>query len=374
MPLPTDRQQRVSRLTPWRDALTAIERLAAPVASETVALAEGVGCVAADDVRVEAPVPAVSIAACNGWAVRADLVADAGPYAPVPFAVAPVWVESGEPLPAGCDSILPPDAVTAAGGAYEAVATAGPGEGVTVAGADASPDLPLVQAGKPIGPTACAALEAAGIATVRVRRPRIGLVCLGAPALQDGPVFSLIGRALGQCGALTVAAAPTPALAALVATENLDALVTIGGTGQGRRDKAAFLVAAAGEMSVHGVGIRPGETAGLGSVEGRPVLLLPGRLDAALAAWLLLGLPLLRRLNASTDTGTGGLSTLTRKLTSSIGLAEAVLVAREGEGVRPIAAGVFPFTALARADGWVLVPPESEGYASGTQVAVNPLP
>jgi molybdopterin biosynthesis enzyme len=32
------------------------------------------------------------------------------------------------------------------------------------------------------------------------------------------------------------------------------------------------------------------------------------------------------------------------------------------------------FTALARSDGWIIVPADSEGFAAGTQVAINPWP
>ena len=41
---------------------------------------------------------AAAVALHDGWAVRSDLVLDAGPYAPVPLAPAPAWVEVGEPV------------------------------------------------------------------------------------------------------------------------------------------------------------------------------------------------------------------------------------------------------------------------------------
>jgi hypothetical protein len=102
--------------------------------------------------------------------------------------------------------------------------------------------------------------------------------------------------------------------------------------------------------------------------------MLPGRLEDALGAWLLLGLPLLHRLTGAADGGCAPHFPLTRKLTSSIGLAQAVLVERDGDGVRPVASGGFPLSSMTRATGWVLVPPESEGYASGMHVVGRPLP
>jgi molybdopterin biosynthesis enzyme len=40
----------------------------------------------------------------------------------------------------------------------------------------------------------------------------------------------------------------------------------------------------------------------------------------------------------------------------------------------PLASGYLPLQSLLRADGWILVPPDSEGYAPGSRVAVRPLP
>ena len=56
--------------------------------------------------------PAAPVALIDGWAVRAEQVADAGPYAPVRLDPAPAWVDAGGAMPAGTDAVLPPDAVT----------------------------------------------------------------------------------------------------------------------------------------------------------------------------------------------------------------------------------------------------------------------
>jgi rhodanese-related sulfurtransferase len=56
-----------------------------------------------------------------------------------------------------------------------------------------------------------------------------------------------------------------------------DIVLVIGGTGPGSDDHSAAALAEAGELAIHGVALRPGETAGLGrTVSGVPVVLLPG--------------------------------------------------------------------------------------------------
>jgi molybdopterin biosynthesis enzyme len=65
---------------------------------------------------------------------------------------------------------------------------------------------------------------------------------------------------------------------------------------------------------------------------------------------------------------------LTRKINSTVGLADVVPVRRVAGGVEPLASGYWPVQALTRADGWVLVPPESEGFAAGTQLEMRAFP
>jgi molybdopterin biosynthesis enzyme len=65
---------------------------------------------------------------------------------------------------------------------------------------------------------------------------------------------------------------------------------------------------------------------------------------------------------------------LARKVASSLGLAEVIPVRRVAQGVEPLASGYLSLAALAQADGWILVPPESEGYPAGARVTVRPLP
>jgi len=125
---------------------------------------------------------------------------------------------------------------------------------------------------------------------------------------------------------------------------------------------------------VHGVALMPGETAAFGMVGQRPVLLVPGRLDAALAVWLTLGRHLLARLTARTDTEPGATGTLARKHASPLGLTEVVPVRRNGVEIEPIASGYWPLQAIAQANGWILVPSDSEGYPVGAPLVVRPWP
>ena len=65
---------------------------------------------------------------------------------------------------------------------------------------------------------------------------------------------------------------------------------------------------------------------------------------------------------------------LARKVTSTVGLAEVVPVRRNADQVEPLAAKYLPLSSLARSDGWILVPADSEGFAAGSLVQVRAWP
>jgi molybdopterin molybdotransferase len=126
---------------------------------------------------------------------------------------------------------------------------------------------------------------------------------------------------------------------------------------------------------VHGTALAPGETCGFGFIGSRPVLLLPGRLDAAMAGWLMLGRCLLGRLGGAREQNEcAETATLTRKIASTVGLTEVVPVRRVGDKAEPLAGRYWPLSAIARADGYVVISPDSEGSSAGSTVRVWPWP
>ncbi len=379
MSSPPAPRQRVLRLAPLREIDAAVDALAQPVAPRAVAVAAATARVLAADVVAPVPVPLTAIALRDGWAVRSDLVADAGPYAPAPLSPPPTWVDAGDPLPDGCDAVLLPDAVTVTGAIAEAIASTAPGEGMLATGADAEAGRALRMAGQPMRPIDVAAARAAGIPQVQVREPRLHICSTNATVdVVDDTVTPLIARCIEGEGGIATSERATPdggpSLIEMLGRDGCDAIVAVGGTGGGRHDATVTALAGIGRVAMHGMGIRPGETAALGTVGSRPVLLLPGRLDAALAVWLVVGRRLMARLTGLRASAPTVKVTLARKVVSTIGLAEVVPVGACDSGVEPLAFGGLPLSSLTRAVGWILVPPESEGYAAGSTVELRSFP
>ncbi|HWF95418.1 MAG TPA: molybdopterin-binding protein [Xanthobacteraceae bacterium] len=367
--------QRIARLTPLDVALTRIDALVRPVAGREVALAAAVGRILAGDVVVAAR-PRVALALRDGWAVNAVHTQDAGPYAPAPLPSA-VLIEAGVALPAGADAVAEIDAVVLREGRAEVVAAITGGEGVLPAGADADGATAFGRDGRRLHAVAAAALAAAGISRVDVRAPRVLVIRMkpaGDPIVDAAA--ALVVRGIAAAGGLTLSddLGDGLRLEDALRRQDADAVVAIGGTGSGRNDTSVATLARLGRVEAHGIALSPGETAAFGFVETRPVLLLPGRLDGALAAWLLLGERMLARLTGNREEPRFVTARLTRKVASNLGLAELIPVRLRAGEAEPLGSGYLPLHAIAQADGWILVAPDREGHPAGAAVMVGVWP
>jgi molybdopterin biosynthesis enzyme len=367
----TDAPQRIARLTPLAEVLARIDALVKPVAPREVETAASAGRVLAGDAGAGLN-PKVPLALRDGWAVNAELTTDASSYAPAPLAAA-TQVDAGEPMPAGADAVAPLDVVVERNGRAEIIAPVAAGEGVLPAGADADGPTAFARVGRRLSHVQAAALAAVGMTRLKVCEPRLRLV--RARAAPDAVIDAAAGLVAGEIAAAGGRVLGDAAqLAAALADDAADAVVAIGGTGSGRRDAAVRTLKRLGRLELHGIALTPGETAAFGLVGPRPVLLLPGRLDAALAVWLVIGRHLLSRLGGVADERPATKARLARKVASTLGLAEVVPVRMREGAADPIASGYVPLSALAQADGWLLVPADSEGYPPGAEVMIRPWP
>jgi molybdopterin biosynthesis enzyme len=319
--------------------------------------------------------PSAAIALQDGWAVSADETLGAGGYSPAMLMRAPPRVDAGQAMPAGTDSVAPLDAVKVSATHAEAFVTVNPGDGVLPAGGDTDPAIPLHRAGERLRLTDLAAFAAAGLSRVIVREPRIRVMPLRGNGIVTAAA-RLIAADVERRGGAAKFDDSGRGLPVAMAADTADAIVAFGGTGSGRTDTSVQTLVREGRLAVHGMAVTPGETAALGFVGHRPILLLPGRLDAALAVWLLVGRRVLERLAAATHNEYEPARTvpLARKVVSTVGLSEVVPVRVTGGQAEPLASKYLPLSVVARSDGWILVSADSEGYSAGAAVQVRPWP
>lgn len=297
-----------------------------------------IGRIVAAPLHALSAVPPGSIALRAGLAVAAEALLGASPQSPVMVMAAPPAITAGAMMPAGCDALIDPDAVTDHGAFLEITESPVPGLHLRLAGSDLAAGTMIASAGAPFTADQALAARLAGLDAVSCFDPSASLS--GFPE----PLAGWLRHRLGSIGIREAAA-----------------------------DEAATFVLAATDAAPR-LALQPGESGWIAGEGGQVRIAIPPRFDAALGLLLGAVLPALMRWTGAalcpmTDR-------LARKITAAPGLASLVLLKAETEGLTPLALGDVTLASLTMADHFLLVPPGVEGFAAGDRVTVfrlNPL-
>jgi molybdopterin molybdotransferase len=369
-------------------ALSWIEHHTAILAPETIPIALATHRAPAVPVRSRIDRPDVDRAARDGYAVLAADTEAADAYTPLPLRLAEggAWrqgnatlVASGDAMPHGTDAVLPFEAATPQDGALAVMVQAAPGAGVRRRGSETPAGREILAAGRRIRAGDTAFLAALGVTEVDVvQRPTVAVVVIGpkpgGPDLLGPALLARIGRD-GGTGISMDRRGDLPTTLADAAA-GADLVIVVGRSGCGADDDAApALRAAGGTLALHGMALLPGGSTGLGQLATATVLLLPGDPPSCLAAYEMLAAQAVRRSGGMAEPACVAMVALDRRIVSPIGVVELVFVrlafVRLGDRrATPLA----PDSLVAlHADGYVLVPETSEGFAAGSLVPVYPF-
>lgn len=363
---------------PSLTSLEAVQKLlaVAPVAPIVLSLDRALGRIAAAMPPLTQSYPARDTATRDGWALPSRMIVGASPYAPVPLANPPAWVESGDDMPAGCDCVLDPGMVEQAGPLIQVIAEASPGFGIRRAGDDIASGASAVVEGRPISAADLLIARAVGLTDVPVRCPRVRIVNLasaaGTSASTSTAFVAAASRAAGADVECITANRDAASIAKAIGADDCDLVLTVGGTGAGRSDSVAAALASRDALLVHGLALQPGRTTAIGRLGPCPIIALPGAWDQALGAWWTLAEPTLDRLSLRRPPRVTTLP-LARKIASAPGMADIVLLKEEDGTWLPLAIGDLSLDHVSRVDAWLMVPGDSEGYAAGTRCAAVPV-
>ena len=135
-----------------------------------------------------------------------------------------------------------------------------------------------------------------------------------------------------------------------------------------------MIVARDGELPIHGVAMRPSSPTGMGRIGNAVVVLLPGNPVSCLCAYDFFAGRAIRRLCGRDSDWPYPRRELPlrRKIVSAVGRVDYCRVRVVDNEVEPLAlSGASILSSTVRADGFVVVPAEREGYGPGAMVAVH---
>ncbi len=297
----------------------------------TVTLPEAQGLVLADDVVAQLALPVFDNSAMDGYAVRAEDVADATPDHPVVLPVAediPAGrtdllaldpgtahrIMTGAPLPAGATAIVPVENTDGGAGSVTIRQSSPAGKHIRLAGDDVAPGTTVLRAGQVVTPAIlglAAALGLAGLSVIPRQRVLVistgtELVTPGTP-LQPGQIYEsnsvMLAGAVREAGAAVVAVATAEddvaQFGAIVDryAVGCDVIITSGGVSAGAYEVVKDAFGRAGDQGVEfvKVAMQPGMPQGVGRVAGATIVTLPGNPVSSLVSFEVFLRPALRR-------------------------------------------------------------------------------
>jgi len=371
---------------------------------ESLPLAQCAGGVLRENIYAERDQPPFDRVAMDGIALASQAVAtgrrafrvqatQAAGEAPLTLAAPDACIEvmTGAVLPAGCDSVVPVEELTVAGGAAAlgADVRVAPWQNVHRRGSDTRQGTLLVASGTRLRAPEVAIAASAGMARIRVSsQPMLAVVSTGNELVEPGE--PVLAHQVRRSNAYAIVSALREHGFQRVADEHLqddadelrerlrfhlethDVLVLSGGVSMGRFDLVPQVLAELGVPAIfHKVGQRPGKPLWFGvAPSGAAVFGLPGNPVSTLVCLARYVLPaLFASLGQSAPPAErlalGGPVSVNAPLTHFL----PVRIEQDDWG-RPWAMpaptnGSGDFTALAGTDGFVELPPGPNTYKKG---------
>jgi molybdopterin molybdotransferase len=386
------------------------------VGTETVALADCLGRVTAEDVFSDVDIPDFNRSTMDGFAVKASSTFGASEANPAylnvrgqirmggrpDFSIGPgeaARIATGGMLPEGADSVIMVEHTdTLDDTTIEAYRSVAPGQHVIEKGEDIRHTIPALVAGTRIRPQEAGLLAACGRAeTVVFRRPRVGIISTGdevVPVDQVPGVGQIRDINTQTLSGQVLAAGGMPVVFGIVgddrddlmdkcrrALESTDMVMISGGSSVGTRDFTVEVLDALPDTAilVHGISISPGKPTILARSGGKAFWGLPGHAVSAMVVFAVVVRPFLDRIcGVSQRTRRFPVqAVLNRNLASAQGRVDYVRVRLFEDGgiimAEPILGKSGLINTMVKADGLIAIDMNTEGLEQGTAVEVLPL-
>jgi putative molybdopterin biosynthesis protein len=373
--------------------------------AELVAVEDTLHRVTAEPVFARISAPHYHGAAMDGIALRAEDSFGASEARPIELELATepsarprafAYVDTGQALPAWANAVIMIENVyPVAGGRVAIRSAAAPWQHVRLVGEDIVATEPLLPRGHCIRPFDIGALLAAGHVTIPVTsRPTVAIIPTGNELIEPGAatspgaiiefnsrvVAAFVSEWGGQPHRLSSACDDLDLItaAAQAAAREHDIVVVIAGSSAGEHDFTVGALSRAGEVLVHGIDIMPGKPAICAVVHGKPVLGLPGYPVSAVVVCQQVLRPLVAKfLGRAPEPPETIRAVVPRKLPSKLGLEEFTRVTLGQVADRivanPLGRGAGVITTMVKADGFLRIPPLSEGINAGEQADIELL-
>lgn len=387
--------------TPLKDGkeeyLSHLEKSGFIYHTEKIPSSKSSGRILSKAVYAEICSPHYNASAMDGIAVKAEDTYGASEQMPV---ILPkekyIVVDTGDPIPDNCDAVVMVEDVTELShGRVSLLSGVHPWQNVRQVGEDICMGDMIATSFTKITPSRCGAFLAGGVPTVEViKKPKVGIIPTGdeivSPTAQpkkgeiiefNSAIFSsMLSEWQAESVVYDIVKDKKEILKSAIkkAAEGCDIVLVLAGSSAGRDDYTSTIISDLGEVLFHGIAIKPGKPAVLGSIGKVPVIGLPGYPVSAIVVMEEIVKSVVdlyyKRPEAKTDTVK---AVLGKRVVSSLKYQEYVRVTLGKAGntltAVPLSRGAGVITSFTKADGILVVPQDSEGFEAGEEVEIRLL-
>jgi molybdopterin molybdotransferase len=375
---------------------------------------DAVGLNICEDIVATINLPRFDNSAMDGYAVRAEDVADASQDAPLSLPVVgeiaagkaavhrlspgtAMKIMTGAPVPLGADAIVPYENSDRGESDVKIFAPSAVGQHVRRIGEDIKAGTRLYKEGDHLGPRDIGVLAGIGLDKVKVRpRPRVVVISTGSELVDPGLELSneqqifdsnsyLLAAATKAAGADVFRVGQVSddhdALKQLIGDQLLraDLILTTGGVSQGDFDIVKAVMPEMGACDFAQVAMQPGKPQGFGLIghDRVPMIMLPGNPVSAFVSFEAFVRPVIRKLMGARPYVRSGVKCQAgHDMTSIPGrlqLARGIISAgRSGDWKVDLAGGhgSHLLADLARSNALVILPEDTQFVAAGQDVDI----
>jgi putative molybdopterin biosynthesis protein len=370
------------------DALALLAReFSCTPASVTVPLEDAAGRITAGPIFARYSVPEIHVSAMDGIAVLSADTKGASEQHPVTLPQV-ARVNTGNVVPPEYDAVIMIEDVWEKDGTYTIRKAAAPWQHVRPAGEDLAESEMVMPSAHRIRAHEIGALATYGITEVSTITVRIGLIPTGSELVAHGmrpkpgqvvESNTVMAKAmLEEVGATCtrypfVVDEPEKIRDAIAkAVRENDMVIVSAGSSAGTKDYTDDVIAGLGEVLVHGIATKPGKPAIIGRIDKKPVIGLPGYPLSALTVLREIVIPSLKNYGLPVPEPAIIKAQITTVIAKEIGSDEFVLCSLGNIGgrwvVSPQSKGAGVQMAGVRANAYIRVPRESEGFDAGMVV------
>jgi molybdopterin molybdotransferase len=388
------------------DAIVTAEKMAPILPAEKVPAGESAGRVLARDVSADTDIPGFDRSVVDGYALRSADTTGAGDSVPALLRCTGritmgiqdadrslgsgdcMYIPTGGVLPRGADAAVMVEYTEAAGETILVKKPVSHGENILLRDEDFKSGETVLQAGKRLTPRDAGVLAACGYPEVPVtRKPVVGIISTGnelVPATRvpgpgqvrdaNAPMLaawlSMYGCLIRHYGIVRDEREAFESVIARAVPE-CDFVLLSGGSSKDDRDMTARVIAAEGEVLVHGIALAPGKPTIIGRIRDKPVFGLPGHPASAFVVLIAVVRPMIdRMLGQTSPLLRTARATLSVNIPSQRGREEYVRVRVSNGCATPVFGKSGLLNTLVQSDGLIRIPAGFEGIERGSEVEV----